>query len=386
MSDDLKRKLVLVESIPFLSLEYQHAQLQRQIEEGFSSVLTGNHFILGPRLAAFEMEFAAYCGTTHCIGVGNGLDAITLALQALGVSAGDEVIVPAHTYVATWLAVSRTKATLVPVDAEPNTFNIDSRHIESVISPKTKVILPVHMYGQACDMSAIELLAGKHRLTVVEDNAQSHGSMWLQKRTGSFGLINATSFYPTKNLGALGDGGAVTTSDVDLAAHVRRNRNYGMEVKNVTVEQGVNSRLDEVQAAMLSLKLQKLDEWNEMRRELARLYLENLQGVGDLKLPLSDKEAHHVYHLFVIRTSVRDRLRQYLLDAGIETMIHYPYPPHLQPVYRELGWRKGSFPIAEEIATNALSLPLWPGMRESQIAFIVENIRQFYRLGKWHRQ
>jgi dTDP-4-amino-4,6-dideoxygalactose transaminase len=367
-----------VESIPFLSLEYQHSLLRSQVEDAFQEVLSVNKFILGARLAAFETEFASYCGTTHCVGVGNGLDALTFALQALALKTGDEVIVPAHTYIATWLAVSRTKATLVPVDAEPNTFNIDSQRLEQVINQNTKVIIPVHMYGQACNMTAIDLIAGKHHLLIVEDNAQAHGALWLQKRTGSFGVINATSFYPTKNLGALGDGGAITTNDGDLAAYVRRNRNYGMETKNVTVDHGVNSRLDEIQAAILSLKLEKLDQWNDMRREIARLYLEYLHGVGDLQLPLSDKEAHHVYHLFVVRTSARDRLRQHLLDNGIETMIHYPNPPHLQPVYSDLGWARGSFPTAEEIAGNALSLPLWPGMTEGQVAHVVENIRQFY--------
>jgi dTDP-4-amino-4,6-dideoxygalactose transaminase len=367
-----------VESIPFLSLEYQHAQLRSQIEDAFQAVVSDNRFILGTRLAAFEAEFASYSETTHCVGVGNGLDALTFALQALGLRSGDEVIVPSHTYVATWLAVSRTGALHVPVDADPNTFNIDTRLLEQAITPRTKVILPVHLYGQACDMTMIGLLAGKHQLSIVEDNAQGHGAQWLQKRTGSYGVINATSFYPTKNLGALGDGGAITTNDDDLAAFVRRNRNYGMEIKNVTVDQGVNSRLDEIQAVMLSLKLGKLDQWNNMRREIARMYLEYLQGVGDLQLPLSDKEAHHVYHLFVVRTTERDRLKKHMQDNGIETMIHYPYPPHLQPVYRHLGLREGSFPVAEEIAKNALSLPLWPGMTEGQVAHVVEIIRRFY--------
>lgn len=341
-------------------------------------VFEANRFVLGDRLSSFEREYASYCGSGYCIGVGNGLDALTLALRSLDLDDGHEVIVPAHTYVATWLAVGRAGARIVAVDADPNTFNIDPEQVETAVTPATRVILPVHMYGQACDMTALALTADKNQVFLVEDNAQAHGALWLEQRTGSFGVINATSFYPTKNLGALGDGGAVTTNDSRLANYVVRNRNYGMETKNVTVDQGLNSRLDEIQAAILRCKLSHLDEWNLIRRKIADFYLENLRGVGDLVLPLSDKEAYHVYHLFVVRTRVRARLQSFLKENGIETMIHYPYPPHLQPVYRELNLSEGSFPVAEDIAATALSLPMWPGMTDSQACRIVETIRLFF--------
>lgn len=341
-------------------------------------VFEANRFVLGDRLSSFEREYARYSGSGYCIGVGNGLDALTLALRSLDLDDGHEVIVPAHTYVATWLAVGRAGARIVAVDADPNTFNIDPEQVEAAVTPATRVILPVHMYGQACDMTALALTADKNQVFLVEDNAQAHGALWLEQRTGSFGVINATSFYPTKNLGALGDGGAVTTNDSRLANYVVRNRNYGMETKNVTVDQGLNSRLDEIQAAILRCKLSHLDEWNLIRRKIADFYLENLRGVGDLVLPLSDKEAYHVYHLFVVRTRVRARLQSFLKENGIETMIHYPYPPHLQPVYRELNLSEGSFPVAEDIAATALSLPMWPGMTDSQACRIVETIRLFF--------
>lgn len=341
-------------------------------------VFKANRFVLGDHLSGFEREYARYSGSEYCIGVGNGLDALTLALRSLDLDDRHEVIVPAHTYVATWLAVSRAGARIVAVDADPNTFNIDPAQVEAAVTPATRVILPVHMYGQACDMTALALTADKNQVFLVEDNAQAHGALWLQQRTGSFGVINATSFYPTKNLGALGDGGAVTTNDSRLANYVVRNRNYGMESKNVTVDKGLNSRLDEIQAAILQCKLSYLDEWNLIRRKIADFYLENLRGVGDLVLPLSDKEAYHVYHLFVIRTKVRARLQSFLKENGIETMIHYPYPPHLQPVYRELNLPEGSFPVTEDIAATALSLPLWPGMTDGQAGRIVETIRRFF--------
>lgn len=367
-----------MDPIPFLSLAFQHEQVRKEIDNTLREVFYGNRFILGNRLSAFEAEYARFSGTNYCLGVGNGLDALTLALRSLDLSGNDEVIVPAHTYIATWLAVSRSNARIVPVDAEPNTFNIDVRLIETRISSKTKVILPVHLYGQSCDMTTIGLLADKNKLLIVEDNAQAHGSSWLEKVTGSFGIVNATSFYPTKNLGALGDGGAVTTDSPEKAEYVRRNRNYGMAVKDYTEEVGLNSRLDEMQAAVLLVKLPLLEQWNLIRREIASSYLKNLKGIGDLILPLSDKEAFHVYHLFVIRTQYRDQLREFLSLNGIETLIHYPVPPHLQPVYKELGYKKGSFPVAEQIARTALSLPLWPGMTDSQVNYITETIRRFF--------
>lgn len=364
--------------IPFLSFQHQHEQIQSAVAAAFTRVYAKNFFILGEEVSAFEQEYAQVSGVRHCVGVGNGLDALTLALLATGITASHEVIVPAHTYIASWLAISRTGAAVVPVEPDPATFNIDVTRIEEAVTPRTRAILPVHLYGQACNMTAIANLADKHGLMVIEDNAQAHGGMWGQKKTGSMGHINATSFYPTKNLGALGDGGALTTHDDGMADFIRRYRNYGFERKDVSTERGINSRLDEVQAAVLRIKLRYLDEWNDARRMLAALYLEDLHGVGDILLPLSDKEAYHVYHLFVIRTAHRDKLKAYLADHGIETMVHYPVPPYLQQSYQDLNYKKEDFPLTGEMANTALSLPLWPGMGTDQVAQVCEAIRTFF--------
>jgi dTDP-4-amino-4,6-dideoxygalactose transaminase len=334
--------------------------------------------VLGEEVSAFEKEYATYHEIPFCIGVGNGLDALTMSLLACNVKPGDEVIVPAHTYLATWLAVSRTGATIIPVEPDESTFNIDTSKIEEAITPRTRVILPVHLYGQSCNMTSIHELAERHKLFVVEDNAQAQGSRWLKTLTGSWGTINATSFYPTKNLGALGDGGAVTTANEQLATFVKQYRNYGLKEKNIALYLGMNSRLDEMQAAILRIKLKRLEGWNQQRRELASLYLEQLKGVGDIVLPLSDKEAYHVYHLFVIRTKFRDNLSAHLAEHGIGTMIHYPVPPHLQKPYEFLNFRKGDFPITEKIAETCLSLPLWPGMIVPQVERVCEAVREFF--------
>lgn len=367
------------EPIPFLSLEPQHALIRAAVQQAVQQVYDRSAFVLGEEVSAFEKEYATYHEVPFCIGVGNGLDALTMSLLACDVGPGDEVIVPAHTYLATWLAVSRTGATIVPVEPDENTFNIDGSKIEAAVTPRTKVILPVHLYGQACNMTSIVELAERHRLFIVEDNAQAQGSRWLKTSTGSWGTINATSFYPTKNLGALGDGGAVTTFSEQLASFVQRYRNYGLKEKNIALYLGMNSRLDEIQAAILRIKLKYLETWNEQRRELASLYLEQLKDVGDIVLPLSDKEAHHVYHLFVIRTKQRDKLSAHLTERGVGTMIHYPVPPHLQKPYESMNFRKGDFPITEKIAETCLSLPLWPGMTTQQVERISEAVRAFFR-------
>jgi dTDP-4-amino-4,6-dideoxygalactose transaminase len=367
------------EPIPFLSLEPQHTQIKTAVQQAVQQVYDRSSFVLGEEVSAFEKEYATLHDTTFCIGVGNGLDALTMSLLACNIQTGDEVIVPAHTYLATWLAVSRTGATVIPVEPEESTFNIDVSKIEAAITPRTKVILPVHLYGQACNMTAILELAEHHKLFIVEDNAQAQGSRWLKALTGSWGTVNATSFYPTKNLGALGDGGAVTTSSEDLATFVKQYRNYGLAEKNIAVYLGINSRLDEMQAAILRIKLRHLEAWNEQRRELASLYLEQLKDVGDIVLPLSDKEAYHVYHLFVIRTAFRDKLSIYLAERGIGTMIHYPVPPHLQKPYKALNFRKGDFPLTEKIAETCLSLPLWPGMTAQQVERVCKGVREFFQ-------
>lgn len=366
------------EPIPFLSFTAQHQPIASEIQEAMKRVYTSNWYVLGEEVASFEAAYAKHNEVNFCIGVGNGLDALTMSLLACGVTRGDEVIVPAHTYLATWLAISRTGAVIIPVEPHEGTFNVAPAGIEPQITSRTKVILPVHLYGQACDMTAITSLARKYNLAIVEDNAQAHGARWLKTRTGSWGKVNATSFYPTKNLGALGDGGAVTTDDASIASFIKQYRNYGFEVKNVAVREGVNSRLDELQAAILRVKLRYLETWNEQRRQLAAIYLERLKDIGDIILPLSDKEAYHVYHLFVIRTERRDALKEFLAKQEIETMIHYPIPPHLQKCYEHLSFRKGEFPLTEKIADTSLSLPLWPGMTSNQVERVCDAVKNFF--------
>lgn len=336
-----------------------------------------NSYILGDELKKFETEFARFSDVEYCFGVGNGYDALSIALHACDVGPGDEVIVAAHTYVATWLAISSCGASIVPVEPHLETLLIDPSRIEDRVTPKTKVILPVHLYGFPCDMSSIGDIARRHSLKIVEDNAQAHGATWNNKPTGSFGIVNATSFYPTKNLGAIGDGGAVTTGNSSIAEFVRQFRNYGLERKNYCEMQGINSRLDEIQAAVLNIKLGHLNEWNQQRRDLATLYKDRLKDIADIQIPVVPKEASPVYHLFVIRTSQRDKLKDYLQLHGVETMIHYPVPPHLQKAYASLGLKR-QFPITEQIADTILSLPLWPGLRADQVDFICDRISAFF--------
>lgn len=368
-----------MKTVPFLNLSFQHAAVAGRIQDALTRISDRNWFILGNEVNDFEKAWAEYTGTPFCVGVGNGLDALTLALIALGIGPGDEVIVPANTYIATWLAISRTGATIVPAEPEQRTFNIDVAKVEERISSRTRVILPVHLYGQACNMTALHNLAQKHKLVIVEDNAQAHGARWLEKKTGSFGDINATSFYPTKNLGAWGDGGAITLYNEQHDYALRMLRNYGSIEKNIHVREGMNSRLDEIQAAILAVKLTALDQWNEMRRSIATRYLHNLAGVGDLIFPLSAKEAYHVYHQFVIRTHSRERLKSYLTEHGVESMIHYPTPPFLQPAYAGLSLRSEEFPVSILMAATILSLPIWPGMSHDDVDYVSETIRSFFK-------
>jgi dTDP-4-amino-4,6-dideoxygalactose transaminase len=288
------------------------------------------------------------------------------------------VIVPAHTFLATWIAIERTGAKIIPVEPDLITFNIDVGRVGAAVTKKTKAILPVHLYGQPCDMTELLNIAQQRHIFVIEDNAQAHGATWNGKITGSFGDSSATSFYPVKNLGALGDGGAIVTDNSDVAQFARRYRNYGFETKNIANEQGVNSRLDEIQAAILKVKLKYIQGWNRERINLASAYLKGLDGVGDIQLPFSHPKAHHVYHVFVIRTSRRNELREYLAAHDIETAIHYPIPPHLQKSFQALGYKKGDYPITEAIADTALSLPLWPGMEDSQVAYVCDVLRTFF--------
>jgi dTDP-4-amino-4,6-dideoxygalactose transaminase len=367
-----------LEPIPFLSLEAQHTLVHSHVTKALQDGFEKNWYILGDALRKFEEEYARFSNVAYCIGVGNGYDALSIALQACKVGQGDEVIVPAHTYIATWLAISKSGATIVPVEPNDLTLNINVKEVEKFITPRTKVVLPVHLYGQSCDMTALGELSKLHGLLLIEDNAQAHGATWNGSKTGSFGEVNATSFYPTKNLGAIGDGGAVTTNNEMVAGFVRRYRNYGFESKNFCEEQGVNSRLDELQALVLSIKLKHLEEWNKQRKVIASIYLARLKSTGDLQLPVTLPEASHVYHLFVVRTLWRDKLKDYLKSFQVDTMVHYPIPPHLQKAYASLGYKKGDFPITETIASTSLSLPLWPGMTDDQVHFVCDLIIKFY--------
>lgn len=363
-------------SVPFCSLKPIHDQLKADLEEAIDAVYKRGQFILGTEVEEFEKAYARYSGTRYCVGLASGLDALYVSLYLLGVGSGDEVIVPAHTYIATWLAITRTAANIVPVDASPDRMLIDPEKIEDAITKRTKVILPVHLYGCVCDMGRIEEIAAKHKLLVVEDNAQAHGGTWDQKATGSFGQCNATSFYPTKNLGALGDGGAITTDDKRIYEEALRLRNYGSSKRFVNPVIGMNSRLDEIQAAVLNVKLSHLEAWNEQRVEIANGYTHELKGVGDLVLPTI--EEGDVIHLYVIRTSEREKLKSFLFKKGIGTMVHYPIPPHLQEAYRHLKFKKKDFPFSEQISETALSLPIWPGMGPDQIHWVIEQIKKYF--------
>lgn len=360
--------------IPFLDLKAPHIELREEVSEAIDRVLSSGWYILGPEVEAFETEFARYCEAAYCVSLANGLDALHLALRAMDVGPGDEVIVPSNTYIATWLAVSQCGATPVPVEPVEATYNIDPALIEAAITPRTKVILPVHLYGQPADMDPILAIARKHGLRVLEDGAQAHGARYKGQRIGGHGDVVAWSFYPGKNLGALGDGGAITTNDPDIADSIRVLRNYGSRVKYVNEVQGYNSRLDPIQAAVLRVKLKHLDEWNERRSALARQYLAGLVG-SDLTLPHVPEWAGPAWHLFVVRHKQRDALQQRLTGAGIGTLIHYPVPPHRQAAYAAMGIPVDALPIASSIANEALSLPMGPHLSmEDAIAVVAAVI------------
>jgi len=364
--------------LPFLNFEPIHSKIKSEMLLAFESVYNRNWFINGEYLSKFEIEYAKFSTTKFAIGVSNGLDALFLSLKSLRVGQGDEVIVPSNTYIATLLAISYSGASPVLVEPRENTFNLDPGKIEAAITSRTKAIMPVHLYGQCCEMDAIMEIAGKYNLKVVEDNAQAQGASYNGKLSGSFGHINGTSFYPGKNLGALGDAGAITTDDEELAKAVAMRRNYGSQKKYYNEVIGYNMRLDELQAAFLSVKLKYLDKWTMERQQIAGWYNEALVGIGDITLPMLANGATHVYHLYVIRTSKRDDLQQHLTGNGIGSLIHYPIPPHLQQAYRGLGFSRGSFPIAEKMSDTVLSLPLWPGMNIEDIERVSDIIRKFF--------
>jgi dTDP-4-amino-4,6-dideoxygalactose transaminase len=364
--------------IPFLSFTETNSIVKKEILTVFEQFFDSGWYVLGERVKQFEQEYAIFNEVANCIGVSNGLDALHIALKALNIGPGDEVIVPSNTYIATVLAVSYVGAK--PVFAEPDaaTYNISPAHIEAAITANTKAVMPVHLYGQACEMEAIMAIAEKYDLYVIEDNAQSQGASFNSKITGSWGHINGTSFYPGKNLGALGDAGAITTNDAALAQKARVLRNYGSEKKYYNECIGFNMRLDECQAAILSVKLKYLQQWTAQRQEAAKWYDEGLKNIGDIILPVMHPNATHVYHLYVIRTKQRDKLQGYMTAKGIGSLIHYPIPPHLQQAYNHLGFKKGDYPLAEQIADTCLSLPMWPGISEQDVLEVCDTIKTYF--------
>lgn len=359
--------------VPFLDLKLPHLELQQELEAAFRRVLESGWYILGREVGAFEEEFAAYCGVRHCIGVGNGLDALHLILRAYGIGAGDEVIVPSNTYIATWLAVSYAGARPIPVEPIEATYNIDPQRILDAITPRTKAIIAVHLYGQPADMDTINDIAHRHGLKVIEDAAQAHGARYKGIRAGNLADAAGFSFYPGKNLGALGDGGAITTNDDCLASKVRVLGNYGSQVKYHNKVKGFNSRLDELQAALLRVKLKHLDAWNSARNRMAVSYLDGLAAC-DLVLPIIPEWAESAWHLFVVRSTRRDLLQNKLEYAGIGTMVHYPIPPHLQPAYVEEGYQVGDLPIAEKLHREVLSLPIFPQLGNQELKIVISTI------------
>ena len=365
-------------NVPFLDIHATYTELRNSMDQAYHRVMDSGWYLLGQELDAFEQEFAVYCGTQDSIGVGNGLDALALILKAFDIGRGDEVIVPAHTFIATWLAVTKVGAQPVPVDVDNMSFNITPERIEEAINPRTKAIIAVHLYGRPSEMNAICEIAKKYKLKVVEDAAQAHGAVYHEKRTGGLGNAAAFSFYPGKNLGAFGDGGAITTNDSSLAERIRYLRNYGAKKKYYHQELGENSRLDELQAAFLRVKLQWLDKWNNKRSQIADYYSEQLSDTP-LILPHSEPHAKSSWHLYVVRYAERDILQKRLAAAGIDTVIHYPIPPHRQKAYTEFARFAKRLPITAELGGQVLSLPIGPQLTASQVNYVVEQIHDITR-------
>ncbi|MBI6873588.1 DegT/DnrJ/EryC1/StrS family aminotransferase [Clostridium aciditolerans] len=363
-------------NVPFVSFEPMHKEIESEIVDKFKEVYNKNWFIQGDEVKKFEEEFAAFCDAKYCIGCGNGLDALYLILRGYDIGVGDEVIVPSNTYIATALAVSYTGAKPVFVEPDLNTCNINSDLIEKVITDKTKAIMAVHLYGQPADIDRINDIAQKYNLKVIEDSAQAHGALYKGRKTGSLGDAAGFSFYPGKNLGALGDAGAVVTNDKELADKIRAIANYGSDKKYHHIYKGTNSRLDEIQAAFLRIKLKNLGKWNEDRIRIAQKYLEGINNPKIIK-PNIAGYAKCVWHLFVIRTEKRDDFVRYLNDTGVGTTIHYPIPMHMQDAYADLGYKKEDFPMAEQISDEVLSLPMWYGMKDEEVQYVINTINNW---------
>jgi len=360
--------------VPFLDLHAAYLELQNELDEAYRRVMSGGWYILGRECDAFEAEFAEYCQTKFCIGVGNALEGLELILR--GYDIGHEVIVPSNTYIATWLAVTNAGAIPAPVEPDIQTYNLNPELVEKAINKRTRAIMPVHLYGQPADMTPLKAIAEKHGLKLITDAAQAHGAKYRGKRVGGLGDAAAFSFYPSKNLGAFGDGGAITTDDPKLADRIRILRNYGQRNRYFNDEKGINSRLDEMQAAFLRVKLRKLDEWNRRRRTLGGVYLEQLRDVPGLELPSVPEWAEPVWHLFVVRHPQRDALQELLKKSAINTIIHYPLPPHLQEAYSDLEHKEGKFPISEQVAREVLSLPIGPHLTAEAQRAVISAIRK----------
>ena len=360
--------------IKFLDLEKINNRFRKEIDEKIAAVLDKGWYISGNQNEKFTADFADFCGTKHCIGVANGLDALNIIIKAYGFSQGDEIIVPANTYIASILAITQNGCTPVLVEPDIKTYNINPDLIEEKITSKTKAIMVVHLYGQAVPMEKIWELAKKYNLKIIEDSAQAHGAIYQGKRCGNLGDASGFSFYPGKNLGCIGDGGCVTTNDDELAAKIKAIRNYGSDYKYHNIYKGVNSRLDEIQAAVLDIKLNSLDKDNNRRREISKYYRENIKNPAVI-LPETYNENAHVWHIFAIRTEERDRLQEYLKENGIETLIHYPIPPHKQDCYKE--WNNLSFPLTEEIHKTILSIPISPVLTDNEVEKVVEILNSY---------
>lgn len=363
-------------TVPFLDVAAATAELRAEIDQAIARAVGSGWYIGGAEVAAFEAEWAAYCGAGHAVGVGNGLDALELTLRALGIGPGDEVITAANGFIATVLAITATGAAPVLVEPDPATFNLDPDRVAAAITARTKVILPTHLYGHPADLDPLLAIARKHGAALVEDAAQAHGARYKGRRIGGHGNAVCWSFYPSKNLGALGDGGAVTTNDASLAARIRQLANYGSRERYVHDLKGVNSRLDPLQAAVLRAKLPHLDAWNDRRRAVADLYRRELASCSELALPSTADWAEPVWHLFVVRHADRDRLAARLRERGVETLVHYPIPPHRQQAYADLRLGEGSLPIAERLAGEVLSLPIGPHLPPESATLVADAVRQ----------
>ncbi len=368
-------------SVPLFDLAPTHGPLKEALLAEIADLIDSGAFTNGPHVAAFEHAFAEYCGVRACVGVASGLDALRLALLASGIEEGDEVIVPANTFVASFEAISQAGGVPVPVDASEDDYNVDTRAAEAAVTARTRFVLPVHLYGQLADMTALSRLAERHGLQLVEDACQAHGAERDGLRAGACGTAGAFSFYPIKNLGAMGDAGALVTRDEDLAARVRALREHGQRRKYEHEHEGYTARLDTIQALVLLLKLPQLDRWNEERTVAARFYTASLEGIGDLVLPPVPPGSEPVWHLYPVATAAPAELAGFLAERGIGTGRHYPQPPHLSPAYARLGYTRGAFPVAEALADQLLSLPIFPGIREEQLHAVVDGVADYFRHG-----